>query len=691
MNRITQQNRLLKINTTLDEGALLLTHFEGEERLSSGYHYQLRVLVQDSNIRIDTLLEQPVSVSLCEEGRVLRYFHGRINHVSEGNRDCSHLREYQVSLVSWWWFLSLSSDCRIFQQQSVIDIFKTLCQARGFSDYDFSGLKQTYLPLEYCVQYNETSQHFLQRLLESAGIYYYFRMEKNKHTMMLVDCLSALPKSSEPVIMRNQSHHQAYLHAWQSRVSCQVSRLGIADYHFQTPNVCLLSYLNNKNHLSSMRDFEQFTYPGQISTKSEADRKLKQMLASFKWAGYTHDVEGNYLHLYAGLCFNLAEHDQTDRLGQYYIERIYHRAHDVTHLARVRSSTLVPQYYQNDFTCIRDLYPYRPKCKTKKPVMPSMQTAKVIGGFVDQYGRIKVQFHWERSGKDEQYTRCWLRVLQKVAGNQSGIQFIPRIGQEAIVQFLHGDPDRPLVTGALSNADRLSAYLLPGERHKTGFYSRFLNSCQVNEGHKFEFDDTPNQENLMIKSQKDLTQIILNDCTEQIGDGEEVTIHQDKCVEILNQHAELQAKTIKFQVGNSQILINSQDVVINSSAVKILAQGAGTLQPAARVGDQHQCPKINFDGSPHVGGSIIKGSSSVTMNHLPAARLGDKVQCHGSVNSIVQGANNILINGKPAAKLNDKLAHGGVITTGSPSVLLGEQERVSFVPSLPVTTVMPAK
>jgi type VI secretion system secreted protein VgrG len=672
MSAFAQHDRLLKINTRLGEDVLLLTHFDGEEKLSSGYQYQLRVLAQKHSADIDALLGKPVSVSLCEKGGAPRYFHGRISQIKEGNQEDPLLPAYHFRIVPWWWFLSLSSDCRIFQHQSVVDIFKTVCREHGFADYDLSGLRKTYSPIDYCVQYNETHQHFLQRLLDAAGIYYYFQQAQNKHTMRLVDCFSALIKERRLFTVKNNRQHSPYLSDWQSCESCQASQFSLSDYNFQTPAVDLFSSQNDKKDVSGMKEMEQFIYPGAVSTKMAGTCKLKQMADSLKWANHTCRGESDYLQLQAGLRFDLADDEIGGQSGEYYIESIDHRAHDVTHLSGDGATASAPQFYHNTITCIRDLYPYCPSPEAQKPVMPSVQTAKVVGDYVDQLGRVNVQFHWDRFDKNKAHSRAWLRVLQGVAGKQFGTQFMAHTGQEVIVQFIHGDPNRPLVAATLRNADHLSAYLLPDEQNLLGFNGYSPKNKKTGPGHEIKFDDTPGQENLVIKSQKALVQIVAQDCVEQIEDGEKTIIGRNQLVDILRQAGKWRATRVKLQVGSSQLFISRAGVVIQSSAVKIQAKDVGALQPAARLGDHHQCPDIHPNGSPHVGGPIISGSETVTINQLPAACQGDKAQCHDCVDTIIQGAQGLLINGKPAAKLNDKLAHGGRIITGSSTVLWGE-------------------
>jgi len=681
MAQITQTNRLLSLHTPLGENTLILTELTGTERLSTPFELQLTALSQQKSLDTNRLLGQPVTITLNYRQQTPRYFHGITKQIKQGNQDDAGYQTYQLTIVPWLWFLCLSRNCRVFQNQSVVDIFKTICREHGFNDFNLSSLTKRYPPLNYCVQYNESALQFISRLFEQAGIYYYFNFKKDCHTLVLIDNSQKLPKDKLNITYSNNAHNSQHLHQWKSEQCFSSHTYSSNDYNFKTPKLNLYTQIKGTKpspKIMGAIQLEQFTYPGQFSSKMQGDQINKSALQAANWQTHCVYANGNYTHFYAGLNFKLTAHQDQTALGRYYIQSVSHQAHDFTHLNHLPEHQQCPQLYQNTLCCISEQYPYAPPLSTKKPIIDGSQTATVVGPkgkaiYTDKYGRIKIQFHWDRLGKFDEHSSCWVRTLQAFAHHNWGSQFIPRLGQQVIVQFIDGDPDKPVVIGSAHTGTQQQPFPLPQQQTQSGIKTRSLGSENPNHCNILRFDDKPNHEQLYLQAQKDLTIEALNDYCELTGQGKTTVIDQQQLIKALNGNATISANKITLQVGASSLIINDSGITLKSPTVKLLAKGAGAKKPAARVGDQHSCPKLTAV-TPHCGGPILKGSPNVLINKQQAARQGDSAHCLTATDQIKQGTNNITINGKPAAKLNDKMKHGGIISSGSPNVIIGERE-----------------
>ncbi|MDT3717932.1 type VI secretion system tip protein TssI/VgrG [Pseudomonas oryzihabitans] len=418
---------------------------------------------------------------------------------------------YQVLLRPWLWWLTLASNNRVFQNLSTSDIVTQIFKAHGFTDFKLS-LSGSYEPREYCVQYGESDFAFVSRLLEEEGIFWFFTHEKGKHTLVLGDSNDAFPQipNGPKVRYLGQGIGERELHGIRSAQYCVQAVSGVysaTDYAFATPSTSLYSQAQAVAGPLSM-----YEHPGGYIAKARGDALTKQRVDGLRSQEQRLIGESDCRWLVPGHWFTLTGHDDASLNIDWVVTSV---THDVSH-----------EHYRNRFEAIPKATAYRPPRLTPKPRMHT-QTAQVVGKageeiWTDQYGRIKIQFPWDRDGKNDETSSCWVRVALPWSGKGFGMQFVPRIGQEVIVTFLDGDPDRPLVTGCVYNGDNALPYALPDNQTQSGIRT---NSSKGGGGfNELRFEDKKDAEEVFLQAQKDFKVNVLNDSTATIGHDETLTV-----------------------------------------------------------------------------------------------------------------------------------------------------------------------
>lgn len=418
---------------------------------------------------------------------------------------------YQVVLRPWLWWLTLASNNRVFQNLTTSDIVTQLFGAHGFNDVKLS-LSGSYKPREYCVQYGESDFAFVSRLLEEEGIFWFFTHEKGKHTLVLGDSNDAFPQipNGPKVPYLSQGIGERELHGIRSAQYCvqAVSEAySAADYAFATPSTSLYSQAQALAGPLSM-----YEHPGGYISKARGDALTKQRVDSLRSQEQRLIGESDCRWLVPGHWFTLIGHDDASLNIDWVVTAV---THDASH-----------EHYRNRFEAIPKSTAYRPPRSTPKPRMHT-QTAQVVGKageeiWTDQYGRIKIQFPWDRDGKSDETSSCWVRVALPWSGKGFGMQFVPRIGQEVIVTFLDGDPDRPLVTGCVYNGDNALPYALPDNQTQSGI--KTTSSKGGGGFNELRFEDKKDAEEVFLQAQKDLKVNVLNDSSATIGHDETLMV-----------------------------------------------------------------------------------------------------------------------------------------------------------------------
>jgi len=534
MPPILQRNRMLQIKTPLGQDELLLTGFRGEEGVSRLFGFDLEFSSQNHGISFEDIVGKNVtiSVALAQAGKK-RFFNGfvsRFTQVGAGSREAGdlHLAGYRATVVPWLWFLTLTENSKIFQDKSVPDIVEAVFRQRGFQDYALR-LHGSYEKRVYCVQYRESDFRFVSRLLEDEGIFYFFEHEEGKHTLVLTDDPSEIkPCPQQPAARFAETSGERVdedrVQEFQKRMEVKPTKVTLNDYNFEVPNGCLKVEVPNSRKLTD-RDCEIYDYPGGYDKISAGERLGNIRMQEEEARGSVFTGTSNCRAFTSGQKFELKEYrraDMTDK--EYCLVQIEHEAAQGAGLAGAGGQG---EKYVNRFTCLSSDAPLRPRRSTPRPVVRGTQTAAVVGPsgeeiYTDEHGRIKVQFHWDRDGQKDDKSSCWIRVAQVWAGPGWGGVCIPRIGQEVIVDFLEGDPDRPIVIGAVYHGTNRPPYPLPDEKTRSTIRSEStLGGGGFNE---FRFDDKKGSEEVFLHGQKDWTIRILNDKTETIGKDERLSV-----------------------------------------------------------------------------------------------------------------------------------------------------------------------
>ncbi len=525
----TQENRPFRVKTSLGEDVLLLESFQGSERLSTPFHFVLRVLSKDPDIDMKAQLRGPIVINILLEDEKTRSIHGNISRMRLLDTGHDGMVAYEIEMVPWLWFLSLFTNCRIFQHKSVIDIVQKVFRDRGFTDFriDTQG---TYKAREYCVQYRETDLNFISRLLEEEGIYYFFEQTKDKHILVLADANASFtacahkPAARFTTTLGGSAEEETVRHIKQE-LRAHTGTASLVDYNFETPNTRLYATLSGE------QKGEYYDHPGNYRQKADGDHYARLRLEAREVSLITVFGDSNCRGFECGYKFTLEDHFRRDANREYVITSINHDAKNPAY----RAGKEEPLSYTNTFESFPSSAPYRPPQLAKKPVVDGVQTAVVTGKsgeeiWPDKYGRVVVQFRWDREGKNDENSSCWIRVSQGWAGKQWGSMQLPRIGQEVLVSFLEGDPDQPVITGRVYNADQMPPYPLPGEMTKSTMKS--LSTKGGGGFNEFRFEDKKGSEQVFLHAEKDHDIRVKHDSKAWIGNESHLIVIKDQLEKI---------------------------------------------------------------------------------------------------------------------------------------------------------------
>ncbi len=557
---VTQADRTVEITTPLGTDVLVLRSMSGTERVGQLFEYQLELLSERDDIAIADILGQNVTIRLnaAELTQEPRFFNGFITRFTYLGTS-SGLAWYRASLRPWLWFLTRRADCRIFQEMTVPDIIKQVFSDAGFSDVDLK-LSGSYPPWDYCVQYRETDFNFVSRLMEQEGIYYFFQHERDKHKLVLADAYSAhetvanyetvpfYPPDSAG--RRERDHVSRWTHSGQVKPGAYA----LTDYDFEAPTKNLMSTLSNPaDHAHN--EYEMYDYPGEYTENSDGDTytrtRLEELQAQHQWCR----GEGNARGLAAGALFTLKGHPRSDQDKEYLLlATTINLQSDVFGSALGGPGETVVTL---TFTAMDAQVPYRSPRRTPKPVVQGPQTAVVVGKsgeeiWTDQYGRVKVQFHWDRVGGNDENSSCWVRVAQVWAGDNWGAIHIPRMGQEVIVSFLEGDPDQPIITGRVYNGDNMPPYGLPDNQTQSGIKSRSSKGGSGANYNEIRFEDKMGSEELLIHAEKQQTIEVEADESHWVGHDRTKNVDNDETTTIGNNRTESVGANEDISIGSNR-------------------------------------------------------------------------------------------------------------------------------------------
>jgi type VI secretion system secreted protein VgrG len=609
---IKQTDRLLNISSPLGDDALILTGFKGTERLSGLFQFRLDLVSPDLDIAPEAILGREIGWSVRRPGGERRPFHGVVGRLGGGGTFGRDYRWYYLEVMPAFWLLTHTANCRIFQHLTVPEIIQqVLCQYPDMV-FDLSGVTAAHPPHEYCVQYNESDFTFLSRLMEDEGIFYYFRHEVDRHVMVMADgnaaffdCLGAVARFGvNPDV-------EAYISRWQRRRQFRGGRWTQRDYNFQTPASALQCSVNTVLDVPSFKPFEYFGYTGGYMTASWGEARTRLRMEAEEAFYEVIEAESTSCDMATGGRFVLApENVYDDQEQAHFLLSLTHQATDFSHVSG--EGTGEPPDYRNSFTCMSESIPYRPERTTPRPVMGGPQPALVTGPpgeeqYYDQYGRIKVQFPWDRYGRDDENSSCFIRVAQPWAGTHWGSQFLPRIGMEVLVDFLEGDPDRPFVVASAYNAVNMPPYALPQNKTQSGIKSHSTIGGGPDNYNELRFEDMIGAEQVVFQAEKDHLGLVKNDETWLVRHDRTETVGHDETIDIGHDRTETVEHDETITIGNDRT-----EIVGHDETITIRHDRTETVENDETITIKNDRTETIEEGDETI--AILQGDRSVTLN-----------------------------------------------------------------------------
>ncbi|RUZ32797.1 type VI secretion system tip protein VgrG, partial [Mesorhizobium sp. M7A.F.Ca.CA.001.15.1.1] len=520
--------RATVVRTPVGSELLTFTHLVGRDEISRCFAYTVGFVSTDSDIDPLKMLGGPLSIEAESDPK--RWFSGIVSEFRLTRLE-DRLAYYEAVIRPWLWFLGNTTDCRIFQNKSVVDIVKDIFKKYGIAEFDLR-LQGSYPPREYCVQYDETDLDFVQRLLEHEGILYFFEHDDGKHTLVLADAMSKLKPASgcEKVLYNFEGQGSRrdveYITEWIPGSSVRPGAYAHTDYDFTKPGADLMAKSAQPfSHKEAAG--ENYRQPGAHLETGRGDSLAAIRREEIQAVHQRIAAVGTVRGLYSGCTFKLDSFPREDQNQEYLVVSAEYRLFDPGYRAHADVNS-------ENFKVILGLaptaLPYRPPRITPRPIMRGPQTATVVGPsgeeiFTDKYARVKVQFHWDRLGKKDQNSSCFVRVSQTWAGSGWGFIQIPRIGQEVIVDFIEGDPDLPIITGRVYNASQMPPYGLPGSATQSGWKS---DSSKGGGGYnELMFEDKAGSELVNFQAQKDHNLLVKHDRTKLVQHDQSDRIDHD--------------------------------------------------------------------------------------------------------------------------------------------------------------------
>lgn len=633
-----QAGRPVSVDTPLGRDVFLLAGFEGQEAISELFHFHLDLLAENSaTVDFDKLLGQKITVEMELRRGKKRYFSGICSRLQQKERD-TQFTTFTMEIVPECWILGKKVQSRIFQQVAIPDVLKEVLQGLTVN----FELKGKYEPRNYCVQYRESDLDFLSRLMEEEGIFYFFKHTDKGHTMVVADSPQShpdLPSDSHLIYETavGGTRNEDRVLSWGKSQELRSGLCTLRDHCFELPGndlevsapilgSVMVGRVDHKLKTGGNDKFEVYNFPGGYVRRfdgvdpgggdqsgelqkisRDGERTVEIRMDQETLPGLVVAGSSNCRQMVSGYKFELDRHFNAN--GEYLLTSI---SHSGKMSGQFRTGGDSDFAYENKFTCIPFALHFRPARTTPKPVVQGSQTALVVGPkgeeiFTDKYGRVKVQFFWDRKGKKDEKSSCWVRVGTPWAGKQWGMVHIPRIGQEVIVNFLEGDPDQPIIVGSVYNAEMMPPYTLPENKTQSGIKSRSSPKGGADLFNELRFEDKKDSEDIYFHAQKDFHRVVEND--------DDLKVHNNRTVliEVGNDSLTIKAgnQTAKINQGKSETeAMQSIELKVGQSSIKLDQQGVTVkglnIKVEGQVNAQMKSPmtQINGDGLLELKGGL---------------------------------------------------------------------------------------
>jgi type VI secretion system secreted protein VgrG len=686
VSAITQEDRFFQLDTPAGKDVLLVEHCIGSETLSGLFSLELDLVLDvqthsSSDVKAENLLGRKITLTVpLNKGQ--RYFNGVVKRLVQGRRD-ERFQYYHMEAVPWSWLLTLKSNCRVFQDLSVPQIVKKIFdELKGdYSDLVSyrDALTKQYVQRDYCVQYRETDFNFISRLLELEGISYFFEHDQNGHTMVLADSNSAfkpLTDNGGKFRFAPEGGYDERLDTVSSASLQHELRPGkweLRDYHFEMPAKTLERTESTTTAVANNPTLGLYDYPGEYALifnkpgarlgdveptgEGFARVRMQEEEAGYQVLSGTSEARA----FSSGYQFELTDH--RDMANKYAIVSVQH---SMSQTPSYISGNTSGSPYQNTFVAIPFSVPYLPRRLAPKPVVQGPQTAVVTvksgeESWLDKYGRVRIQFHWDRLGKSNEESTCWVRVAQPWAGGSWGAHFWPRSGQEVVVEFLEGDPDQPLVTGSVYNASQMPPYALPQYYTRSGVKTRSSKQGSSSNYNELRFEDKTGDEQVFLQAEKDLDVNVKNDSREMIAHQRSLIVKADQLEQVGgDKHQEVKGN--RYEKIGSDLSLN----VLGARNESVTGKNSFNCNSdhAEQIGGDRSL-QVSGDRHEKVGGVFVVDSGQEI--HFKA---GMKLIIEAGMEVSLQGAGGFIDIGPSGVTIQGMMVNinsGGSAGSGTPA------------------------
>ena len=579
--------RDISITGPFEKGVLLLETLQGTEELGKPYLFQLGLLSEEPDIDPDDVLGQPLAVGITLNTGETRFFHGIVCHFAKSGMTHNYTR-YSARLRSMLSEFDDTCDCRVFNDssQDAVSIVTAVLAQRGLTSVESGSVENhAFRAREYCVQFRESDLHFVQRLLEEEGIYYFFRHEENKHTLVLTDSISGHDTVDGyeivPYTPKERQVIGAEEHFWGLKVRRALypgRHTVLSGYDPTEIRPKQLQFgRDTSEDLVTAYPFEHYDYPGGLFDPEEAQEEAA-LRTQIGCAAHTIiEVEGNTMGLGVGDLVTLRKGPETTgEISPFWEEDDFQKQYLIVGASyaitidqyETGETAKADEPFKARYQLLDSHTQFHPQRKTIKPVMGGPQTVLVVGPageeiWTDDLGRVMVQFDWDRLGERNEKSSCWVRVAQAWAGTNWGAIHIPRIGQEVIVDFLDGDPDRPIITGRVYNADNMPPYDLPANQTQSGIKSRSSKGGTQSNFNELRFEDKKGQEELHMQAEKDMSTLVKHNQTLHVGVDRSIVVGNDE--DTLVKHN----RKTTVNVDDSVVIGGTHDKTVTGAVTQI--------------------------------------------------------------------------------------------------------------------------
>ncbi|CAI8692894.1 type VI secretion system tip protein VgrG [Burkholderia pyrrocinia] len=531
---------------------------DGSDELGRLFEFRIEALADSHSLSLKDMLGKPVTVRIEQQDQSTRYLNGIVARASLAGRRAERHYGYELVVRPWLWLATRRSDCRIFQNKTVPEIVQEVLSTYGFPIENH--LAESYVPREYCVQYNETDAAFVSRLMEFEGIYYWFRHAEDTHTLMLSDAMSSHAALSGyetiPYIARDRTAiaDEEHIDGWLPAQEVSVGKHQTTDYDYTKPRADLSSQkVDPRGH--DHDSFASFEWPGGYRDDAPGAHysrvRLEEQQAEHERASADTDVRGAA----PGYLFTLAHCPRADQNREYLIVRCQYRFQENAYASDQGAEAVV---HQTMMLVQPSSLPFRSPRETPRPRTNGPQTATVVGPpgeeiWTDQYGRVKLQFRWDRYGQSNQDSSCWVRVSSPWAGGGFGGVQIPRVGDEVVVDFLNGDPDEPIVTGRVYNGEKMPPWGLPGSATQSGLLSRSSPGGTTEHANAFRFEDKKGAEQLWMHAERNFDAETEADHSLSVGNNHTHTVGNDETMQVKNNRQRSVGQNETVNIGQNRV------------------------------------------------------------------------------------------------------------------------------------------